>query len=259
MKIERNGKISAGINHYVSPQICEGHRQMVSFSLIKLNSKYSSHTDESEHERVFLLLSGKVAYRYSGKIVHVSRKNCFEDLPSVLHIGSKGKVEVINEDENAEVLMISTDNENEIPSRIIEPAEVARSSSMEGENVLNGRTRREKRKILGYFNSSETNLFIGELLVSPGNWACYPPHLHREFELYFYKFRPQTGFAFSECGDDAYRIDHDDLMVIPPNRQHAQSVAPGYQGYILWVQRYIDGVDIEYTLEEKHSFMVNDC
>lgn len=91
-------------------------------------------------------------------------------------------------------------------------------------------------------------LVIGETYNRPGQWSSYPPHKHdtddppheRSMdEVYLFRIRPSSGFAFQGlytadgAMDRAYRIQNGDVMLLPCG-YHPVAAAPGYEVYYLW-------------------------
>ena len=88
---------------------------------------------------------------------------------------------------------------------------------------------------------------VGETINPPGNWSSYPPHKHDRHappdevaleELYYYRFKPETGFGVQLIYDDrdeTARIVRDGDVVAIPSGYHPVVAAPGYSLYYLWV------------------------
>ncbi len=92
-------------------------------------------------------------------------------------------------------------------------------------------------------------LLVGETFNRPGCWSSYPPHRHDEDrpaveanleEIYFFQVNPPQGFGFQRVYtdardlDEAYAVEHDDLVVLPRG-YHPVAAAPGYRLYYLWM------------------------
>ena len=121
---------------------------------------------------------------------------------------------------------------------------------------LDGKVKRIKRAFFDRSVCPETNLFCGEVVNYPGSWACFPPHLHIEPEIYYYKFFPEQGYGFGEFGEEAVKVVNRSVTCNPGGQLHSQATAPGYAGYIMWTQRLQEnGEDIVYTLDKKHAWL----
>ena len=75
----------------------------------------------------------------------------------------------------------------------------------------------------------------------PGKWSGFPSHSHAQPEIYFYKFYPQNGFGLLRLGEEGVLLEHNDTVLIEPNKVHPQVAAPGYAMYYLWVIRHLEG------------------
>ena len=109
-----------------------------------------------------------------------------------------------------------------------------------------GNWQRTIRTILGPGDDAG-RLIVGETVNPPGNWSSYPPHKHDRQappeevaleEVYFYRLRPEGGFAVQLLYDgDEERavIVHDGDAVPIPSGYHPVVAAAGYELYYLWV------------------------
>ena len=86
---------------------------------------------------------------------------------------------------------------------------------------------------------------VGETINPPGNWSSYPPHKHDRHappeevaleEVYFYRFKPESGFGvqllYDDTGERAQIVRDGDVIVIPSG-YHPVVAAPGYTLYYL--------------------------
>jgi 5-deoxy-glucuronate isomerase len=90
-------------------------------------------------------------------------------------------------------------------------------------------------------------LVLGETVNPPGNWSSYPPHKHDRQappeevaleEVYFYRLRPEGGFAVQVLYADREEravVVHDGDAVAIPSGYHPVVAAGGYELYYLWV------------------------
>lgn len=91
-------------------------------------------------------------------------------------------------------------------------------------------------------------LVVGETYNRPGHWSSYPPHKHDTDdppherpmdEVYLFRIRPPSGFAFQGlyttdgAMDMAYRVQDGDVVLLPRG-YHPVAAAPGYEVYYLW-------------------------
>lgn len=224
------------------------------FSVISLK-KGESFSITTEGEYLFCLNQGVVLFHWDGLEAQAERKNCFTEDPTILHVHTGTTVELTAMADHTEINVANTDNEKLFENRLFRPEDLMCSEVVESDK-LGGKVKRHKRVFFNRTTCPETNLFCGEVMNYPGCWACYPPHLHEEPEIYYYKFYPEMGYGFSEFGDEAIKVWNRSVTCNPGGQLHSQATAPGYAGYIMWTQRLQDnGQDIVYTLDETHAWL----
>lgn len=224
------------------------------FGVIYLNK---SETIEivAEEEYVFCLNHGTALFRWEGREERAERKNCFTEDPTVLHICAGTRVELEAMTDAVEINVANTYNEKTFANHMIHPGELLSSGVVEHEK-LDGKVKRIKRVFFDRSICPETNLFCGEVVSFPGCWACFPPHIHEEPEIYYYKFFPEQGYGFAEYGEEAFKVRNRNVSCNPGGQLHSQVAAPGYAEYIMWTQRLLEnGKDIVYTLDEAHAWL----
>lgn len=247
------GELSQMWNKYVSR---EKNPEMMGseFSVIYLKNQERFEIDTKE-EYVFCLNRGKVVFSWDDREDTAERKSCFTEDPHVLHVHSGVRVSILCLSEKAEINAANTYNEKQFANRLYRPEDLL-CRELVDQDKLDGRVKRIKRAFFDRSVCPETNLFCGEVINYPGSWACFPPHIHTEPEIYYYKFFPEQGYGFAEFGDEAIKVVNRSITCNPGGQLHSQATAPGYAGYIMWTQRLQDnGRNIEYTLDEKHSWL----
>ena len=141
---------------------------------------------------------------------------------------------------DAEIALCSARARGRHPARLIAPADDA--EYVRGE----GHARRRIHNILMRPEEAGT-LFLTEVVTFPGNWSSYPPHKHDEDnppfesqleELYYYRARPPSGFAFQRVytadGDlDETMTVQDGDAVLVPRGYHVCAAAAEYWIYYL--------------------------
>ena len=256
IKIVR-GDLSETYNRYVTreknPEMMDSE-----FGVIYLK-KGESFELLTEEEYVFVLNRGEITMAWDDEEKTVRREDCFREEPFVLHVHTGTKVRFSCLSEDAEINAANTHNEKTFPNRFYGPYEILSHGVVDAE-ILDGRAKRAKRPFFDRTTCPETNLFCGELVLYPGCWACYPPHLHTEPEIYYYKFDKEQGYGFGEFGDfDAVKLTHRSVSCNPGGQTHSQCTAPGYACYIMWIQRLQDnGKDIVYTTDPRHAWLEED-
>ncbi len=109
-----------------------------------------------------------------------------------------------------------------------------------------------QREVRTYITPSETKqrLILGETVNSVGQWSSFPPHKHDRNnlpteseleEIYLFKIRPDTGFAFQGLyspDDPATRnrafIVRDNDVVAIPRGYHPVAATPRHAVYYFW-------------------------
>lgn len=215
-----------------------GDMQM-DFGVLRLRYGESFH-DEYKLERAFLLVYGRVCFKWDDGEHTEYRENCFDVPPTALHVskGTKG-VTVICLSEECEVNVLRTENEREFPAKLYLPQDTP--DEFRGAGTMHETSTRIVRTIFDYRNAPYANLVLGEVIGFPGKWSSYPPHHHPQPEIYYYKNRPENGFGYAEVGDTVYKVHHGDTVCIPAGKTHPQCTPPGYALWYLWAIRHLEG------------------
>lgn len=192
--------------------------------------------DEAK-EAAFLLLSGAVEFCLGGASYSARRADIFRQDPYCMHVPC-GQAVTIRALEATEILLIATTNPADFSPVFYTPDMV--KSRYLGDDTLGGTARRLIRDIFDYDNAPYSNLVVGEIINLPGRWSSYPPHWHRQPEIYFYKFDKPQGFGACFMGDNAYSIRHNSFAAIPGGLCHPQCTAPGYAMYYAWIIRHLE-------------------
>ena len=214
------------------------HNTMMDFGVLRLG-KGTVEKNAEQKERAYLLTQGEVTFQWEGHREIAKRANCFDEDPFVLHVPENVEVIISGVSENSELAVTKTTNEKKFPSKFYTQEECR--SEQRGAGTMKETSTRTVRTVFDKSNSPESNLVIGEVIDHPGKWSSYPPHYHPQPEIYFYKFNPQNGYGFSELGEEAVKLRHNDTVKILDNATHPQITAPGYAMYYLWVIRHLDG------------------
>ena len=247
------GKLDKKLNKYVcrekNPEMMDSEFSVAS---LKKGEVFEITTQE---EYVFCLNCGTVILKWDSFEKTAERKNCFQEEPYVLHVHNGTNVKITCISENAEINIANTYNEKMFDNKLYGPGELVYSGIVDTKK-LDGKVKRIKREFFNRTTCPETNLFCGEVVNYPGCWACYPPHLHTEPEIYYYKFFPSQGYGFAEFENEAIKVMDRSVTCNPGGQLHSQATAPGYAGYIMWTQRLQDnGRDIQYTLDSRHAWL----
>ena len=216
--------------------------------LLEKNNSYSFETNNKEY--ILLLFTGEVRISEGDNIFSLKRNDVRVE-NSVFVRASSLKSISINAITDSELLLISAPNNIDFQTH-----QGVGKQGIAGLNAHEGRTRRIKRPLYDTKDIPSSVLFVGELITYQGSWACYPPHRHVEPEIYFYRFFPKGGYAFVEDGDTVHRIEENDVVGVINSNNHSQTTAPGFNGYILWIQRLTGaGVPIVYSLDPRYAYL----
>lgn len=201
---------------------------------------------EPGNETAWLLMSGRIRGSAGGKSFALERSSLFDESASCIHVsaGTTVEIEALCE---MELTRYECDNTRRFEPRVFEPEDVP--NEHRGAGQVAGRCLRFVRTIFDASTSPDTaELVLGEVVTLPGGWSSYPPHHHRQPEIYHYRFTEPQGFGHAELDDDVYKIRDGDTVCIPPGRDHAQCTAPGYGMYYSWVIRHLP--DDPYTVPD---------
>ena len=216
--------------------------------LLEKDNSFSFETNDKEY--ILLLFTGEVIIKEGDNKFILKRDDATKENAIFVRISNLKSVSVFALKES-EILLISAPNNIEFSSY-----QGAGKESIAGLNAHEGRTRRIKRPLYDTKDVPSSVLFVGELITYQGSWACYPPHRHVEPEIYFYRFFPKGGYAFVEDGDVVHRIEENDVVGVLNGNNHSQTTAPGFNGYILWIQRLTGaGIPINYSLDPRYAYL----
>ncbi len=190
-----------------------------------------------EKESAYLLLNGNIQFIWGTNQKQAERKSLFDEKPTCLHV-SKGIKVIIKAFDEAEVLIQKTTNPKEFDSVYYSPESI--NEIILGDNVWQNTARRMLRDIFTYDNAPYSNMVMGEIINLAGRWSSYPPHHHRQPEVYYYRFDKPQGFGCSIIGDEIYKITDGSISTITGGLCHPQLAAPGYPMYYCWMIRHFD-------------------
>lgn len=233
------------------------HSEMLmDFGILQLAQKEQYGNSEGK-ERAYLLLQGSAEFQWQGQKHRAQRSNCFDENPVCLHVPKDVEVCIVSSNEDTEIAVIQTTNEEAFQSKFY-TAEECRSEQR-GKGTMKETSTRTVRTIFDYSNRPECKLVLGEVIDHPGKWSSYPPHHHPQPEIYFYRFNPQKGFGYAELGEEVYKVRHNDTVLITEGMTHPQATAPGYAMYYLWAIRHLDGNPyIQPTFVEEHLWVTKE-
>ncbi len=249
----RLDEIKTGYNE-ITNMNSKAQDMMMNIGIQKLEGEQEISLRDDEEETAFLLLDGKVVFRWEERTEAAHRNSLFDENPYALHV-SKGVTVKIEAMEDSELLIQKTTNQNQFPSRFYRPEDCL--CEMLGENVWNHMAKRIIRTVFDYKNASYSNLVLGEVINYPGRWSSYIPHGHDQPEVYYYRFHKDSGFGAGFIGDDVYKIVDNSALCIPGGPTHPQVTAPGYPMYYCWMIRHLENNPwIGRTNDERYEWLL---
>ena len=230
MRLHQKEPFTAG---YQSITELDGkHSEMLmDFGILKLTAGMEF-TDEKPLERVFVLLYGEIEVEFGGKTVKGVRPTYTDDTIWSVNLPKNVPVKLRGVAEDSEVAVIRTENERDFTPVIRAGSDVV--EEVRGKGFMNEAGTRIVRTAQDVKLSPESNIMFGK-------WSGFPSHSHAQPEIYFYKFYPKNGFGLLRLGDEGVLLEHNDTVLIEPNKVHPQVAAPGYAMYYLWVIRHLEG------------------
>lgn len=207
----------------------------------------------SIHESALLLIQGECEFKLAIASYQGKRESCFNEAPIALHLSPEVRAEVIALSQ-CEFAVMETPNDNCFTSMFYDSNNML-ECEQRGIGVLNNTAHRVVRTIFDIRNSPDAKLVLGEVINAPGRWSSYPPHHHAQPEIYHYRFTEPQGYGHAECGEDVFKVYQYDTYKIMHEKDHAQTAAPGYGMYYLWVIRHLDDQPyIQPTFSDAHAW-----
>ena len=247
---------NSGFQRGYNPIVVEGDASDMNMDFGELLMEKGDTVSYNEpKECIYVLVTGKVTFRWADKEETVERKSCFHEDPILLHVPQNTAVELMCQSDKAEVSIQRTTNPKHFEPKLMKGEDLLCGSELRGAGLMNEASTRIVRTFLDRSNCPETNFFIGEVVSSPGKWSSFPPHTHVEPEIYFYKFLPENGYGYAEVGDTVYKVHHNDATCMAHGVTHSQATAPGYAEYYIWAIRLRDNDPMVTTVVPEHAWV----
>lgn len=235
----RKGKKEMAYGYTPIAEMNGPHASMLmDFGVLRLK-KNQNFEEEQPLECAYMLIYGEVTIQWEGKQKTIRRKNCFDESPWVLHVPAGTKVSITGEAEDSEVTVHRTNNDTAFNANLYAPEDTA--DEFRGAGTMKETCTRIVRTVFDKSNAPWSNMILGEVINIPGKWSSYPPHIHPQPEIYYYKFNPANGYGFSEVGDDVIKVHNNDTVFLEANYTHPQVAGPGYALWYMWCIRHLDG------------------
>jgi 5-deoxy-glucuronate isomerase len=196
-----------------------------------------SFAEEADTETAWLLMHGKVRGRAGDTGFELERHSLFDESASCIHASAGTRV-VFEAMTACELTVYQCPNRKAFAAHVYRPADVP--NEHRGKGQVAERCLRFVRTIFDGSNAPEqAEMVLGEVVTLPGGWSSYPPHHHRQPEIYHYRFTEPQGYGHAELGEEVFKVHDRDTVCIPPGLDHAQCAAPGYGMYYSWVIRHL--------------------
>ena len=185
--------------------------RFVGFAAYRLAADEVVYVSEPDRESCIVVLSGAVDIEAGGQRWSSlgSRDSVFEDAaPYALYV-PPGVKATVRATRDAEVGVASAPAKGTLPMRLIEPAQMKRSTRGKNANT------RYVCDILPQTEPAES-LLVVEVRTPSGHSSSYPPHKHDADRLpqesaleetYYHRLNPQQGFAFQRVYTDSRDLD----------------------------------------------------
>ncbi len=226
----------------------------IAFSLIRLEAGQQFGMDAEDVECCLVALSGQGTLSCARKSLQFDRPSWIGQGPTAIHCSTAcnsdaSALRAMAGDAGCELALCRVRNPKPFDTQFFLPKDVREEHR--GRGILDDTCYRLVRTAFDRENApAAAQLVLGEVVAFPGRWSSYPPHHHRQPELYYYRFDPAQGYGHAELGDQVFQVRNHDLLRIAGNRDHAQTAAPGYHMYYLWAVRHLP--DDPYTGFEFH-------
>jgi 5-deoxy-glucuronate isomerase len=215
---------------------------LISLRLVKLSAG-ERETLHDDGEMCAIVLSGSVDITIDGMKLGTAMRvgDVFESAADAAYVPPGQALELVSR-RDALVAVAAAP----LADRPAGRARLIGSTEQSARTAGTGNWSRNIRTILGP-DDDAGRLVVGETINPPGNWSSYPPHKHDRHappdevaleELYYYRFKPETGFGVQliyNDRDESARIVRDGDVVAIPSGYHPVVAAPGYSLYYLWV------------------------
>ncbi len=235
----RGSGVRSGDVVSVSPNGSTWH--FISFRVVRINAGQRVEDATGNNEVALVVINGTANIRTSaGTWNNVGvRADPFSGPPAALYLPAATGY-LIEAVSDVEIAVCAATERERHPARLIAPA--PDSSYIRGEGEAQ---RRIQNILMG--DDEAGSLFLTEVITFPGNWSSYPPHKHDEDnlpvesqleEIYYYRTRPASGFAFQRVYSADGELDetmtvHNADAVLVPHGYHVCAAAAKYWVYYL--------------------------
>jgi 5-deoxy-glucuronate isomerase len=232
--------------------------------MIKLKAGESIALCEIDKEQAVLILDGtvnvigdKMNYENIG-----ARKNVFDGKAYAVYVPRNLKFEIIAVTE-ARVCISKCPTTEDYEPVLVTPDDII------VKNLGKPGFEREVHLIVDE-RLQASKIYVGENFIKGGQWSGYPGHKHdvenlptegKAEEIYYYEFDKETGYGVQQVytadrsTDEIYTVRNRDLVEVPYG-YHPLAVAPGYNGYLLWMMCCESKRALVTTLDPEQDWIV---
>jgi 5-deoxy-glucuronate isomerase len=171
------------------------------------------------------------------------REDIFGGKPEMVYVPLRSRYEVVCRKAPFEAAIFSAPTDRTAPAAHVKADQVRTVDSGKSD------WQRQVHIAMGD-DGPATCMMLGETDSPPGNWSSFPPHRHTHHnppqeanleELYYFKFKPQSGFIIGGMYDDpAARedarlklISHEQIFDVPGG-YHFLAPCPGHRVRYAW-------------------------
>jgi 5-deoxy-glucuronate isomerase len=207
-------------------------------------------------ESAWVLLAGRAEVTVDGRTHGVERGSVFDEPPCVVHAAGDTEIGLRALSPRVEWAVARVSNPAAFAPRFFAPGDVA--SERRGAGLAQEACVRTVRLVFGHAERPESRLVVGEVVCDAGRWSSYPPHHHPQPEIYHYRFTLPQGYGHAELGESVFKVRGHDTLCIPPGRTHAQTAAPGYGMWYLWIVRHLEKAPYHgFETEPQHAWILD--
>ncbi len=172
-----------------------------------------------------------------------SREDIFSGKPEMVYIPIHSRYEIVCHKFPFDAVIYMAPTDQSAPVAHVKPEQVRTVSS--------GRSDWQRNVFIGMGeNGPATRMILGETESPPGNWSGFPPHRHTMHdppheakleELYYFNFKPRSGFIIGGIYDAPNAKENACLKVFlhgqafdVPGGYHFLAPCPGYRVRYTW-------------------------
>ncbi len=243
------------------------------FNIVRLEQG-QIYTEKLERfESVYVVLKGTCDIRVNGNVFNSvgEREDIWSGKADSVYVPQNCGVTVTGVSDSVEIAVAGGYCETDYEPFRVKPDEV----EMVEVGSIEAHCRRRIYHVLGHNARGRAgNLLVSELYADGGCWSGYPPHKHDEDsgtandfeetafeEVYYYKFRPRTGFGaqivYQPNGQTDCFMTEDGDTVIIEGGYHPTVTSPGHDEYIFTILVGKTQRSLIQNFEGRHGHLMN--